>query len=485
MNLILLLACTGDEPQITKLYPEASVFPESVDFGEVIASYDSTLSAQITNTGPVKLTLSDVRIEADEAVFALGEWPTELDSGDTIAVPITFTPGTYKGYTGSLIVESDAQENPSLTVPLTGTGVMAPTPDICLSTDVLDFGMIGLTSSTNFFQICNDGDGTLHVTGLDQAGSGAFQLLGSDSEFSVAPGDSSTIVVLYQPTVADGDNGTLTIRSDDPDEPETELLLLGNGGGDYDYPVAIITGPSTVEPRQTISLDGYQSYDPDGDPIAEYEWTLTPAEGSTSSLDFANGDGTLSPETYFSTDIAGTYRVQLRVRSNEDVWSAPDTLSIEAIPTELLHVEMFWSTGGADVDLHVAQDEGDFFRMPDDCSYCNQSPDWGTAGDATDNPALDIDDRYGYGPENINVDDPAAGTYLVRSHYFIDNGDGDTVVTVKIYLYGQEAATYSKIVSYNRVWDVASIYWTGDPGTTYITELTDANYSPSHRNCYE
>ena len=484
MWMTLLLACTGEEPTLTKLQPEAAVFPEIVDFGEVIATYESTLQAQITNTGQADLNITGITVvpadPADDGVYTLGEWTSVVGSGDTVGLPITFTPRTYKDYSATLVIESDAEENPTLSAAITGTGVQAPTPDICLTPDILDFGMIGITSSVSFFEICNDGDGTLHITGMDQLGSGAFVLMGGTPS-TIAPGESATVVVSYAPTAATGDNGTLTIHSDDPDEPDAEVLMLGNGGGDYDYPVAIINGPSSTEPRQTVNLDAFQSYDPDGDPIAAYEWSLVPPEGSDKELISESG-GT---EAYINTDIAGTYRVQLRVQSLEGVWSAPDTLDIEAIPTELLHVEMFWSTGGADMDLHVAQDGGDFFSVPDDCSYCNDVPDWGAAGDATDNPTLDIDDRYGYGPENINVDAPAVNDYLIRSHYFIDNGDGDSVVTVKVYLYGVEEATFSKVMSYNKVWDVASVHWSGDPGTTYVTEITDPVYSPSHRNCWE
>ena len=477
LSLWMLLACTG-ETHVNQLYPDVSVVPELLDFGEVVATYPSTLPLQVTNTGHAKLNITNISVSSpDGDVFAVGDFPETLEEDETQPLLVTFTPATYLTYGGTVTVESDSKDHPVATATVAGIGVKAPTPDIEVDPVVLDFGMAGLAASTNYFLVKNVGDGPLHVSNLVQKDSGAFQII-SDTSFELAPGDSTNVVVIYTPNTTLGDHGTVSIQSDDPDEGSVDVTLLGNGGGDFKYPVAVIDGPSQTEPRTSVTLDGTGSYDPDGDALEEYQWTITLPEGST---------GTFTPSVDMAslyTDIAGDYVVQLRVKSNEQVWSAPATLHVNSIPKELLHVELFWDTGGADLDLHLADKGADFFSLPDDVSYCNQTPDWGVAGTA-DDPSLDIDDRYGYGPENINIDTPQVDNYNIRVHYYVDNGDLSVVATVKVYLYGAEEASYSKVLNYNEVWDVADIKWSGNAGTTYVIENTDPVTKATHKNCYE
>ena len=187
---------------------------------------------------------------------------------------------------------------------------------------------------------------------------------------------------------------------------------------------------------------------------------------------------TTNDTAYLATDIAGDYSVQLAVTNTIGVSSAPTTCTFTAIPEENLHVELTWSTGAADLDMHLLNGGAQFFVSPGDCNWCNQSPDWGASG-SSDNPSLDLDDRQGYGPENINVDSPANDTYSIKVHYFTDNGDTTTTATVKVYLYGALAGEASAAMSRDTVWDAGQVRW---PEALYVTQST-ANYTAPSRLC--
>jgi hypothetical protein len=471
-----LLACNGDQ-NFNQLVPEITVSPGSVDFGEVVVDYTETAHLEVINTGRAPLTV--------ELGFGDGGGPYRVEpssfglaAGERQELELSFTPPTYLEYPTELIFQSDDPDNPNLAIPVTGLGGDGPTPDIQLDTTTLDFGepvAIG-DAQTLWFNVSNVGDGDLHITDTQQTGSGAFSLPQDPSWSTLAAGSTTTVVVLYTPANLDGDHGSFVLSSDDPDEPEVTVQFLGNGGGDFEYPVAVIDGPSSVDPPETVSLDGSGSYDPAGFELVAYEWTLSKQpEGSAGELVATAGDST---EAFF--DIAGRYEVQLVVENELGARSAPGKYTVDAIPEDAIHVEMFWDAPAADLDLHLlSSPSAELFDRPDDACYCNTNPDWGTS-DSADDPRLDLDDIYGHGPENINIEEPADGEYPIRVHYFDDNGDGAVTSTVRVYLDGVLEEELSRVLERNEVWSAGRVRW---PDAVLVEEDTvEANTGP--RDCY-
>lgn len=87
-----------------------------------------------------------------------------------------------------------------------------------------------------------------------------------------------------------------------------------------------------------------------------------------------------------------------------------------------LWTELNWSTDETDVDMHLLRPGGTIGDSYDDCSYFNRSPDWGTLGYSGDDPALDVDDTDGYGPEHITMTEAVPGRYTLFVHFFSDHG---------------------------------------------------------------
>ena len=282
--------------------------------------------------------------------------------------------------------------------------------------------------------------------------------------------------LVFNPTHIEGDNGTFTIASNDPDEPEVTVTLLGNGGGDFEYPIAVIDGPAAPAPPTTVLLDGSDSYDPNGYALVDYAWTLTDApDGSSTVLEDTIGD---SAELFF--DIAGEYEVQLKVTNEYGVASAPAKYRVDAIPVDDIHVELLWDTANADLDLHMLNGtDAEFFVEPDDVCYCNSHPNWGDSSNPDDDPRLDLDDLSGYGPENINILHPAANEYPVRVHYFDDNGDGAVTATVRYYIHGELELETSKVLQRDEVWSAGIVRW---PDGVIVDE-GDTVETASRRTC--
>jgi len=218
---------------------------------------------------------------------------------------------------------------------------------------------------------------------------------------------------------------------------------------DPDKPVAVCTvTPDKVRPLTgSATWDGSESYDPNGLELIDHDWTLVALpSGSTSTM--PSGDSIRSP---FVADMAGNYVAELVVVNEDGVESEPCTTTLQAEPSEALWVEMFWESAGDDMDLHLLAPGGTLESSTTDCYYATcaySSLDWGSPGDPSDDPALDLDDIPGTGPENINIESPEDDIYTVIVHdHTSQTFTAGNMVTVNVYLDGALEWTDSRLIS--------------------------------------
>ncbi len=368
-------------------------------------------------------------------------------------------PGTY---VVKLIVK-DNQQLVSCNVATLQINTETPPPDIVCTPMIVNYGVLPIGSEITETVTCyNVGRGVLHLSSYVVAPSGGPFSLTNTPETTLYENDTTTFDVRYAPTSPSSINGTLTIQSNDPDEASVVISLVGNSFDPNNCPVPVInvTSPNLdyLKPLDTVQFNGASSYDPDaGDGISEYIWSVvTRPSGSTSQLQTSSDQN----PTFF-VDLAGTYQIKLEVRDQQGMLScSPAYIELNAIPREIIHVQLVWDTDEGDMDLHLIRPGGSMWGSSD-CYYDNLSPNWSSYG----RPSLDIDDQHGYGPENINLDDPGAGTYRVYAHYYNSWGEhSDVTTTVRIYIYGELRGSF--VVdwpeSYEHYrWPVADIAWDG------------------------
>jgi hypothetical protein len=482
----LIMACVEpDQPTIRAQVPEISVAPEALAFEEQAVPVAATRTLYLSNAGLATLDAT-LSVEGEgAAAYTLSADSASLNREESLEVLVTFLPTTFLDYPAELVIASNDEEQPELKVALSGTGVSAPLPDIALSARSLDFGDVEPgTIDNEILLLTNVGTAPLELGDVGREGSGAFSLFTNPSGNVIAAGDSLPVIVSYNPALtSEGDSGRLVFHSDDPDEPSVDVVLLGNGGADFDYPVAQIDCPATTFPPAFVRLDGSDSEDPEGYLPLTYHWTLVDVPSNASGVPISDGYLTNANGDYTElfADAVGTYVVELVVENAIGVRSTPATCQVVAIPEEDILVELTWDTTNADLDLHLALTGSALFQRPGDASWCNPRPDWGTPGAAGD-PSLDLDDRAGKGPENINVLAAADGTYDVRVHYFDDQGDDLVTATVRVYTQQNTTPAFEgfRLMARNEVWDVARINW---PAGTVAT-LSVPAYEPTNRQCY-
>jgi len=132
----------------------------------------------------------------------------------------------------------------------------------------------------------------------------------------------------------------------------------------------------------------------------------------------------------------GFYKVELNVSESQGTSACePLIMDLTARATKALVVDLTWDTpadldptdaNGTDLDLHLLE-PGAMWNGPGDCYFKNQNVDWGVGGIASDDCVLDRDDIDGFGPEVIEVDQPATtsggnafypGPYTIGVYYY-------------------------------------------------------------------
>jgi len=489
------VAC-APETVISLPTPTVSVLPEALDLGEAVgadqddgdpAERATTETLFVENTGRAdlsyELTVSDAGFSIVDPASGepVGDVTGVLEPGDDLAVDVRFAPPALGEFAGTLTVASNDPDRPSVEVPLQGTGRVAYAPDIEVTPLALDFGDVELGEvGQDFVTVLNLGDAPLTLGTVTQSGAGTFRLASGDpSGAELLPGASLPVLVEFAPVQTGGDSGVLTLRSDDADEPAIDVALQANGGGDFDYPEAIITGcPATADVSEPvpITLSGVDSIDPDMGSLT-YDWRLVrrPDAGDEGALPFPD-DGV---QTTFVVDAAGIWEVTLVVTNASGLPSVPAKCVIDATPVDDVYVELSWAGPTSDLDLHLARDNAPFFSA-NDVSYCNPNPDWGAAGDDQDDPRLALDDDDGFGPEIITLPVAPDGTYLVRVHHFDDGDDGSVTATVVVFADGQRITEASAVLARNEVWEVGQINW---PARTFGTSTTPPFDAGGTREC--
>ena len=243
------------------------------------------------------------------------------------------------------------------------------------------------------------------------------------------------------PTAAEKAELTTVMGFDiDPVKIKNSYITEHNYPPEYFDDVSVrITSPSTGTEVDENQVDVTASVTI-GDP------SIIPAQvgfivnGSTqlSSLSGNSFSATAVLATGNNTIVAGMLST-----SGRTYLSTPITVVSNALNNRY-HIQINWDKDDTDVDLHFSWSGGS------KCYFSNKTPDWGGAAVS---PRLDVDDRNGYGPENITIDAlPGPGAYSIFVHYWSDHGNGGTNVTATIFENGISIFSSSHYMTNGENW---------------------------------
>jgi hypothetical protein len=427
--------------------PSIMVDPDSLSFIEASMEQTETQIFTIHNEGDASLTIQNLQVVgATTYTIASLDLSDALGGGESMDVAVTYTPTeTGADDAASVLVFSNDPIDPTVEVELWGTVGM---PLLVIEPQTLDLGTVSTEEeATGTLTLKSAGDIPVTISSFEITGT-VFSASGAEAwPLTLEPEEETTLEVSFASPSAGLYAETITVDCDDPAADATAQLMATAEAG---AAVAVCSvDPPDVQPNGgSATWYGDQSYDTEGYAITGYDWTLlSQPGGSTANMPSGGANRDFEP------DLAGEYIAELVVTNELGTESEPCQAILTATPGQDLWIQMYWTHAGDDMDLHLLRPgsgQSDL-QSTNDCYYGNCTSgglDWGVTGDPSDNPALDLDDISGTGPENINITGPETGDFTVYVHDY----PGSTFaagndVTVVIFIGGSQVWTDTRTIS--------------------------------------
>jgi P pilus assembly chaperone PapD len=295
----------------TQLLPSTS----ALSFGSAVVATSVSQSVSLSNKGAASVTVSGVIISG--AGFAVSGFSraVTLASGQSISLPVSFTPPHTGSMTATLTVSSNASNSPT-SIALSGTGIQS---QIAASPAALSFGNDRTgTKLSQTLTISNPGSSSLTITQAAISGAG-FAYSGLSLPLTVAAGASSAVSVSFDPSAAGTASGTLTLVNNSA-TPTLSVSLSGTGVVPTLQlavsPVSLSFGSvqagSSTSKTVTLTNSGSGSLSLAGDSITGSGFTLS---GLTLPLSLSAGQST-SFSVAFAPASSGSVTGGLIITSN-------------------------------------------------------------------------------------------------------------------------------------------------------------------------
>ena len=232
--------------------------PNQLSFGQVLVGTNS-VAQQLTLQNPGTGVLTGLVLRALQPFSAgTGSCSGSIPAGGSCVVPVLYSPTAGGVQSGVLTVGSSSLGVAPVLVSLTGTGMLPAS--LSLSSAGFTFGAttVGLKSGAQVVVVTNPGGYALG--GLQAQVAGDFQISASSCTATLPAGGNCGLQIVFEPTVAGGRQGTLTVTSTTAGVQPASATLAGTGLTPPSLSVTPVqlsfpaTFTSQVSPAQTVQV---------------------------------------------------------------------------------------------------------------------------------------------------------------------------------------------------------------------------------------
>lgn len=227
-----------------------------VDYGDVqLGQRSAPRPFALGNSGAASYTISTIAITgADASSFAIDAGGCAagqaIAPAASCAVSVSFVPAAIGAKTARL--EITVSNGSQLSVDLRGTGLAVAAPSIDTGAGMLDFGVQPLNgTATQTLTVTNSGTAMLQVSAIGVTGPFTIDTAASQcppAPFTLAPGASCQLVVIFNATVAGKQSGQVSIASNAGPTPKSVVLAATADAAPLASPLNVGAGGCTTDP---------------------------------------------------------------------------------------------------------------------------------------------------------------------------------------------------------------------------------------------
>jgi uncharacterized protein DUF1573/centrosomal CEP192-like protein/HYDIN/CFA65/VesB family protein/ASPM-SPD-2-Hydin domain-containing protein len=226
--------------------------PTSLSFGSVQVGSNQSLSETVTNTGGSSVTISAVAASGTGFTVSGITPPVTLTAGQGATFSVKFTPASAASASGNLTVTSNGS-NPTLTIPLSGTGTAATAGVLAASPATIAIGSVVVgTNGTGTGSLTASGSSV--IVSAVSSNNAAFTVSGLSLPVTIPAGQSAPFTVTYSPQATGAASATLTFTSN-AQTTTTQEGVTGTGAAAPVHTVALSWNASV-----STDVSGYNIY---------------------------------------------------------------------------------------------------------------------------------------------------------------------------------------------------------------------------------
>jgi len=205
---------------------QLTLSPSALAFGNVNLNTISTKTLTLTSSGTAAVKVNSATLTGAGFTMSGARFPVTLKPGQTATLQVSFDATVAGAASGTITISSNSSSGSTSTVPLSGTGV---SPRLTLSASTLAFGNVHLnTISTKTLTLTSSGTAAVKVNSATLSGTG-FAMSGATFPSMLNPGQTLTLQVSFDATVAGAASGKITISSNSSSGSTSTVGLSGSG----------------------------------------------------------------------------------------------------------------------------------------------------------------------------------------------------------------------------------------------------------------
>jgi hypothetical protein len=211
-SLGTLVGCAtlqGDSRQSSGSSSLVVVTPQ-LDFGTVVVGQSKTLTATVLNRTAFVVKVTQATVASSEFRIVSPSLPFIIRPGQSLSIQVQFAPQSV-GSPSAMVALGSSTAQASGTIMLMAQAVAAG--QLTPSAPSINFGNIQVgQSSTRVEVLTNTGSTSVTVSQLAVSGTG-FQLNGASVPFTLGPGQSQSLNVVFSPASSGAASGSIAVNS--------------------------------------------------------------------------------------------------------------------------------------------------------------------------------------------------------------------------------------------------------------------------------